>query len=104
MSAPDLGAMVAAASRGYDAAFPGWKLDGLNEREETGVTLRAQDGRMINVDFQFGHRWTAPLYRCTLGIDGDGIVTRWCATPDLAVDAALAGAKAMAAVFGGVGE
>ena len=103
MTFPDFGAMVAAASRGYDVAFPGWKLAALNERDDTGVTLRAQDGRLINVDFQFGYQWTAPLYRCTLGIDGDAVVTRWCATPDLAVDAALAGAKAMAAVFGGGG-
>ena len=42
-------------------------------------------------------------YRCELGKGGDGIVTRWCATPDLAADAALAGAKAMAAVFEGGG-
>lgn len=42
-------------------------------------------------------------YRCELGKGGDGIVTRWCATPDLAVDAALAGATAMAAVFEGGG-
>lgn len=42
-------------------------------------------------------------YRCELGKAGDGIVTRWCDNPDLAVDAALAAAKAMGAVFGGEG-